>query len=46
MSAQSIISRGKDIIRVNDIKELNNLYKELGNIIEDDYQLSGAYIYQ
>ena len=46
MSTQSIISRGKDIIRVNDIKELNNLYQQLGNITEDDYQLSGAYIYQ
>ena len=46
MSTQSIISRGNDIIRVNDIKELNNLYQQLGNITEDDYQLSGAYIYQ
>ena len=46
MSTQSIIIRGKDIIRVNDIKELNNLYQQLGNITEDDYQLSGAYIYQ
>ena len=32
MSTRSIINIGKDIIRVNDIKELNKLYYQISDI--------------
>ena len=40
MSTRSIINIGKDIIRVNDIKELNKLYYQISDITENDYQLN------
>lgn len=46
MSTRSIIKRGKNIIRVNDVKGLHDLYRDISQITNNDYQLSVAYIYQ
>ena len=46
MATKHFISDGKEYIRMNDIKSLEQIYRDISEIPQNDYQLSGPYIFQ